>query len=255
MNVYDLMRTFWDWSFENPEKIKPNHSAVYFFVIEHCNRLGWKDKFGLPTTMVMEAVGIKSYNTYKKTLDDLVEWGFIMMIERSKNQYSSNIVALSNFDKAHNKALDKALMRHTTKQSESTQQSIDSIDKQIYKSTNLQERGEFLQNSNTPSNSENLKNDDDLKNEKEEKEKKVPSKKRKSFVPPSLEEVQEYCKERKNNVDVWRWYNFYQAKGWLIGRNKMKDWKAAVRTWEDKKKPNTPTEQKVKLNATNPNRK
>ncbi len=179
MNVYDLMRSFWDWSFENPEKIKPNHSAVYFFTIEHCNRLGWKDKFGLPTTMVMEAVGIKSYNTYKKTLEDLVEWGFITMIERSKNQYSSNIVALSNFDKTHNKALDKALMKHTSKQSESTDESIDSIDKQIYKFTNLQEREEFLQNSDTPPNSENLKNEVDLKNENEEKEKKFRQKKEK----------------------------------------------------------------------------
>ncbi len=255
MNVYDLMRSFWDWSFENPEKIKPNHSAVYFFVIEHCNRLGWKEKFGLPTTMVMEAVGIKSYNTYKKTLDDLVEWEFVMMIERSKNQYSSNIIALSNFDKAHNKALDKALMKHTTKQSESTQQSIDSIDIQIYKSTNLQEREEFLQNSDTPPNSKNLKNEVDLKNEEQEKEKKVPPKKRKKFVPPSLQEVQEYCNERNNGVDAWRWYNFYQAKGWLIGKNKMKDWKAAVRTWEEKKPTTSTNEQKVKLNATNPNRK
>jgi hypothetical protein len=49
------------------------------------------------------------------------------LIEKSKNQYSSNIIALSNFNKAHNKALDKALIKHVTKQRES----IDSIDKQI----------------------------------------------------------------------------------------------------------------------------
>ena len=54
MNGYDLSRKFWDWSFENPEKVKPNHSALYFFIIEHCNRLGWKKKFGLPTTMAFE---------------------------------------------------------------------------------------------------------------------------------------------------------------------------------------------------------
>ncbi len=109
MNGYELSRNFVDFGFENPEKIKPNHYAVYFFSIEHCNRLGWKDKFGLPTTMVMEAVGIKSYNTYTKTLAELVEWGFIKMVQKSKNQHSSNIVALSNFDKALVKALDKAL--------------------------------------------------------------------------------------------------------------------------------------------------
>jgi len=134
MNGYDLSRMFWDFSFTNPELIKPNHCAVYFFAIEHCNRLGWKDKFGFPTTMVMEAVGIKSYNTYKSTLDDLVKFGFIKMIESSKNQYSSNIIALKENDKANDKALDKAfdkaLIKHTTKQGESILQSIDSIDKQ-----------------------------------------------------------------------------------------------------------------------------
>jgi len=130
MNGYELSRNWFDWCFENPEKIKPNHTALYFFAVEHCNRLGWKKKYGMPTTMAMEAIGIKSYNTYINTLNDLVEWGFIVMIQRSKNQYSANIVALSNFDKALDKALDEALIKHASKQSESTGQSIDSIDKQ-----------------------------------------------------------------------------------------------------------------------------
>jgi len=85
--------------------------------------------------MAMEAVGIKSYNTYISTLKDLVKWGFVKMVERSKNQYSSNIIALSKFDKALDKALDKAFIKHTSKQSESTIQSIsesiDSINKQL----------------------------------------------------------------------------------------------------------------------------
>lgn len=126
MNSYDLSRKWFDWTFENPERINPNHTALYFFIIEHCNRLGWKEKFGLPTTMAKEAIGIRSYNTYINTLNDLVEFGFVNLIEKSKNQYSSNIVALSNFDKAHDKALDKALIKHGTKQREST----DSINKQ-----------------------------------------------------------------------------------------------------------------------------
>lgn len=130
MDYFKLTRAFWDYAFENPEKIKPNHCALYLFIVEHCNRLGWKHKFGLPTTMVKDAIGIRSYNTYITTLNDLVEFGLIDIIERSKNQYSSNIVAISNFNNALDKALDKALIKHSTKQSESTIQSIDSIDKQ-----------------------------------------------------------------------------------------------------------------------------
>jgi hypothetical protein len=55
------------------------------------------------------------------------------------------------------------------------------------------------------------------------------------FAPPTPEEVKNYCLERDNGVDCDKWYNFYSAKGWLIGKNKMKDWRAAVRTWEVKK--------------------
>ena len=52
------------------------------------------------------------------------------------------------------------------------------------------------------------------------------------FTPPTLQEVQVYCMNRHNNVDPEKFVDFYSAKGWMIGKNKMKDWKAAVRTWE-----------------------
>lgn len=53
------------------------------------------------------------------------------------------------------------------------------------------------------------------------------------FSPPTLEEVKAYCEERRNLVDPERFYNFYASKGWMVGKNKMKDWKAAIRgTWE-----------------------
>ena len=52
------------------------------------------------------------------------------------------------------------------------------------------------------------------------------------FVPPTLEEVSVYCKERNNGIDAQAFIDFYSSKGWMIGKNKMKDWKAAVRTWE-----------------------
>ena len=133
MNGYELSRSWFDFSFNNRELIKPTHTAIYSFAIEHCNRLGWKEKFGLPTTMAKEALGIKSYNTYINALYDLVEWGFIIMIEKSKNQHSANIVTLSKFDKALDKALDKAMIKHVTKQSESTSESNCSIDKQLTK--------------------------------------------------------------------------------------------------------------------------
>ena len=52
------------------------------------------------------------------------------------------------------------------------------------------------------------------------------------FTPPTLEQVVSYCNERKNGVDAQRWFNYYTANGWKVGKNQMKDWQAAVRTWE-----------------------
>jgi hypothetical protein len=131
MTMYELSRGFWDFAFENPEKIKPVHISIYFFSVEHCNRLGWKKKFGLPASMVIEAIGVKSYSVYKKAFDELVSFGFIEVVEYSKNQYSSNIIALKDSYKANCKALDKALTKHVSKHPQSTCESTDSIIKQL----------------------------------------------------------------------------------------------------------------------------
>ena len=52
------------------------------------------------------------------------------------------------------------------------------------------------------------------------------------FTPPTVEEVTAYCKERGNKVDAEQFIAFYTSKGWMVGKNKMKDWKACIRTWE-----------------------
>ena len=52
------------------------------------------------------------------------------------------------------------------------------------------------------------------------------------FIAPTVEDVRAYCQERHNNVDPVTFVNFYSSKGWMVGKNKMKDWKACVRTWE-----------------------
>jgi hypothetical protein len=65
---------------------------------------------------------------------------------------------------------------------------------------------------------------------------------KRSFSQPSLDDVSKYCQERKNSVDPQMFIDFYTAKNWMIGKNKMKDWKAAVRTWEQR---NTTIEKKA----------
>lgn len=149
---YELSRSWFNFCFEYPDLAKPTHTALFFFAIEHCNRLGWKKRFGLPTMMTKEAIGVRSTHTYIKAFNDIVDWGFFILIEKAKNQYSSNIIALSINNTAQYKALDTAMIRHgfkyesamskNDKASEkhstkhehttvhSTHQSIDTINKQ-----------------------------------------------------------------------------------------------------------------------------
>lgn len=62
----------------------------------------------------------------------------------------------------------------------------------------------------------------------------------KRFVPPTPEEVNVYCRERNNGIDGSEFCDFYTSKGWKVGKNPMKDWKAAVRTWERSRKQSAP---------------
>lgn len=78
----------------------------------------------------------------------------------------------------------------------------------------------------TNNNEKNDKNDKNVKND--------------YFVIPKIEEIKKYCNERNNKINPLQFYDYYQSKGWMIGKNKMKDWQAAVRTWEQKNKANSP---------------
>lgn len=72
---------------------------------------------------------------------------------------------------------------------------------------------------------------------------------RKRFTPPTLAEVTAYYRERQNAVDPQRFIDYYTANGWKVGKNSMKDWKAAVRTWEGKQR-DSATAQRSSLNET-----
>lgn len=84
--------------------------------------------------------------------------------------------------------------------------------------------GQSFLETETGNNKQETKEKDNLKVIQKEKNK--------IFIKPTFEEVQAYCQERNNGVDVARWFDYYTANGWKVGKNAMKDWRAAVRTWE-----------------------
>lgn len=81
----------------------------------------------------------------------------------------------------------------------------------------------------------NVKNDNKVNNNKTSR-----------FIPPSVEEVFNYCNERCNNVNAQNFVDHYKTNNWMRGKNKVKDWKACVRTWENKSKSTQPVNESLK---------
>lgn len=115
---YELSRDWFDFCFDNPELISTTHSALYFFILEHRSRMGQKDKFGFPRRMAMDALAIKSQKTYSQAFEDLASWGFIKVLQESKNQWSANIIQVVKSRQKGTGALKKASNKHAQKHTE-----------------------------------------------------------------------------------------------------------------------------------------
>ena len=74
---------------------------------------------------------------------------------------------------------------------------------------------------------------------KDNRENKEAASKKSKFQKPTIEQIAAYCQERQNGIDAEAFFYFYESKGWLVGKTPMKDWQAAVRTWEQKRKNET----------------
>jgi hypothetical protein len=111
MNGYQLTDAWFEFRFQHPEKVSHAHTELYFYLVYHWNKLSQKEKFGLPSAITMEATGIKNYKTYSKCLKDLVEFGFIRIVQEAKNQHQAVVVAWGKNTKADTEALTEALTK------------------------------------------------------------------------------------------------------------------------------------------------
>ena len=203
-NGYSLTRAWVDFSFENPEKVKPVHGSLFLYILDRCNYFGWKDKFGLPSSLAMEAIGVKNWRTYSSALNDLVEFGFVKIIEKSKNQHKANIISINTAyvsnTKAHTKASTIAVSKQVQEQCSITYQSTVGIDKLLnYKTIKLLNDNAELVDSNL---------EKWILNEKREKE--IPSEKDFIEWAASVGKVEEFGKKMYQAMKV---SEFKTAKG------------------------------------------
>jgi hypothetical protein len=207
------------WSDPFVEDLTPSEKLLYLYLItnERTNMLGVYElslkKMAFETGLDKATVdkSLKKFSTLKKVV------------------YTSNHVFLINFAKHQN---------YNTNMKKSA------IDVYLNLPEHLKIKGLDIDKSNPSKGFESLlkglgmvrKVEVEVEDEREyetEKETESRSGKGKRFKPPTLDEVIQYCKERENNVNPERFIDYYTSNGWMVGKNEMKNWKAAVRTWEN----------------------
>ncbi|WP_139218403.1 hypothetical protein [Pedobacter antarcticus] len=212
-NGYALSRAWFDFAFENQGMVSGNHGCMFLWFLEKNNRMGWAKQFGAPRDETMAAVGITSFNTYRKIFSDLVEWGFINVIKESKNQYTAHIIALSKNDQPLIQALDSALIQAQGKHEYQHSSGTDTDSVAIIK----------------PINKETIK-----------PQTKKPISGKTTFSPPTHIDLCNYFYEKSNdskwtdhdcNFQAQKFIDFYSSKNWMVGKNKMANWKSAASGW------------------------
>ena len=180
---------------------KQNNNGVFLMN----NRIAYTDK-------MLSTIFRRNELTVKLALDTFEQFGMIELID--------GVITIPNWEKHQNiDGMDRIRERNRINTANYRARQKALADRNITRNLTVSERN----------------NIDKDKEKEKEKEKDKEYKRR--FTPPTLDEVRAYCQERNNSVDPERFIDFYQSKGWTVGKSPMKDWKAAVRNWEkDSKK-------------------
>ena len=184
---------------------KQNNSGVFMF-----NKIAYTDK-------MLATIFRRPLSLVKKALETFVSFGMVEIVD--------NVYTIPNWGK--HQSLDRIEERNEYM-------------KKYMREYRAKQKG-IVNNENTDETDDNACKVNSKVNvsvvEEEREEEKKESKKKETasrFTPPTIEEVRAYCEERGNNVSPERFIDYYSSIGWKVGKNSMKDWKAAVRTWERK---------------------
>ena len=204
LNGYNLSKAWFEFAYENNSKVKPAHTALFFWIVELWNRLGMPNEFGLPSSEARQAMSVSRSDIFTGCLTDLSKWGFIQIIHSSINQHKANIIKIVplHFVEGNEQALRRATSRQRSSNVESNVDVNKPINLETYKPIN------------------------------------------KDFEKPSELQVYEYMlsrfekRELKSNTqklkdEAEQFVAYYNKVGWLVGKAKtpMKDWKGAITNW------------------------
>lgn len=197
----DRINAFWNWRLFNPV---PDKAVALYFAILHCaNRAGFPDEVYIPNSTLLSLVDMERRDLYR-IRNILVQSGLVAIGKGHKGQAAS--YQLRPISDIYGTNLDTNPVTNVV---------TNPVTNPV---TNM-----------APYTDKDKDKDKDIK---ETPPKGGAKKSAQRFDPPTVEQVREYCEERGNYVDADRFVDFYSAKGWMVGKNRMKDWKAAVRTWE-----------------------
>ena len=261
MNYIELINNF--WKVHKEYNFSPIEIALYFYLLDVSNGLGWKNPFNQANTFIVGILGISEKTLYnaRKTLE---EAGLIEFESGNGRRYKSSyfLKGCNSYNLSGTLSEEdsiKGLPKGSNKNNLSGENAP--VNNKLNKTklnnnintgeTNVSQhapyylfsddsKDDYLANGiTTPPGEEKplngkLEENNALLISEERKEKSCAKKEKKitQFKKPTFEEVAAYCEERNNNVDPQRWLDYYTSNGWKVGKNSMKDWKAAVRTWE-----------------------
>lgn len=183
--------------FSEDDRLNPSHVSLYMALFQLWNLNKFNNPISIARGEMKKLSKIGSNNTYLKCLKDLTNYGYLKYIP-SHNPYKGSEVYLCKFDTSTTQALRHKYLKIDTSTEQALRPSINSIN---YNKQNIEKEDEFK--------------------------------------PPTLDDLKIFFKKKKDekklkiepSIEAQKFYNHYKANGWMIGKNKMQDWKAAAENW------------------------
>ena len=209
MNYIAEIRAFYDWLIQN--RVSATAQALWHRLMAYCNAFGWIEEFTISNTRLTDDLGI-SRQELDRLRNVLCQKGIVIYKKgRGGKCGAYKMVSLSQRQQHSGAAATSGSAQYVTSEPASGA---------------ARSGHEAL-----PLNKLNInKTKQGIKENPLGFSKGAPEKQK--TAPPTAQEVMDYCQERSNSVDAVKFVDYYTARGWLIGKNKMKDWRAAVRMWE-----------------------